>query len=74
MEVTAATLEFPTGSSDGSMQCVEIVLIDDNTLEEDETFTVSLVSLDSDVVPENAVTNITIKDDDGTYILAIIIP
>ena len=48
-----------------SRQCVDVRINDDNDLEEDETFQVSLTTDDADVelMPNNG--NVLIVDDDG---------
>ena len=50
-------------------QCVEILLIEDEVVENSETFLVSLVSTDEDVTLQNSMATVTIIDDDcKTYI------
>ena len=48
-------LTFLSGESTGDMQCVNISIIDDTIVEDDETFSVSLISTDLAV-------NITVSD------------
>jgi hypothetical protein len=55
---------FPTGASNGAMQCVSVTITDDSAVEGDETFTVSLTT-SSPVALGNAMTTITIMDTDG---------
>ena len=50
-------------------QCVEILIIEDEVVENFETFLVSLVSSDEDVTLQNSMATVTIIDDDcKTYI------
>ena len=50
-------------------QCVEILIIEDEVVENSETFLVSLVSSDEDVTLQNSMATVTIIDDDcKTYI------
>lgn len=61
-----STLEvFPPGSMDGEELCVGITLLDDGALEENQTFTVLLTTLDPDVMIEDDVATVTITDNDG---------
>jgi hypothetical protein len=55
---------FPTGTSNGAMQCVSVTITDNSVVEGDETFTVSLTT-SSTVALGNAMTTITIMDMDG---------
>ena len=54
----------PTLDTD-AMQCVNVTIEDDEALEGDETFTVTLATSDRNVVIEMNVTIITIMDNDG---------
>ena len=56
---------FPAGTSNGGRQCIDVPIIDDSEMEGDETFTVVLTTLSSAVILGNAVTIITITDNDG---------
>ena len=56
---------FPAGTSNGGMQCIDVTIIDDIEMEGDETFTVTLTTSSSTVNLVNAVTTITITDNDG---------
>ena len=59
-------LEFLAGSLNGSMQCVNITIMDDDTFERDETFTVRLtVSFPDAAMEGNDLTTVTIVDDEG---------
>ena len=59
---------FPAGTSNGDMQCIAVTIIDDREMEGDETFTVTLATSSSAVTLGNAVTTITITDNDGECI------
>ena len=57
---------FPAGTSNGDMQCIDVTIIDDSEMEGDETFTVALTTSSPVVMTlGNAVTTITITDNDG---------
>ena len=56
---------FTQGSRNGAAKCINILIIDDNVLEGNQTFVVTLTTLDSNVILENTVTTITIMDNDG---------
>ena len=56
---------FLPGSADNFTRCVEISIIDDDVLEGDQTFTLTLTTLDSDVMLGNYVTTISIEDNYG---------
>ena len=48
--------------------CVNIVIVNDQTLEVDENFLITLISADQDVIidSQGATSTVTISDDDGT--------
>ena len=60
---------FPAGSINGSTQCIDITITDDEVLEADETFTVTLTAMDppmtQGVMVENNQTTVTITPDEG---------
>jgi len=56
---------FTSGSMDDSTRCTNISIVDDGALEDDEIFTVALITSDPDVMLRN-MTLITIIDNDGT--------
>ena len=64
----SSPLMFPAGSHDGSEQCVNVSIVDDETVEEDETFTVELTVLTSGVVEGNALTTVVITDNEGNRV------
>ena len=56
---------FPAGTSNGGVQCIDVTIMDDSEMEGDETFTVTLTTSSPAVTLGNAVTTITITDNDG---------
>lgn len=56
-------LTFPVNSTNGTMVCRSISIIDDDDIEGDETFTVDVIG--SDVPISNMQAVITITDNDG---------
>ena len=56
---------FTTGSINGAMICVNITILDDSILEENETFTMTLTTADSDVIIGTTMAAIIIIDDDS---------
>ena len=59
-------LTFDVGASDGSSECRNIPIQDDNIAESTEDFSISLTSVDS-VEFENSVGTVLILDDDGRW-------
>ena len=53
---------FPAGSISCTQQCINITIVDNTTVEEDETFTVTLSTSDPRVELDNNVTTVTILD------------
>ena len=49
----------------GTMQCIDVYIIDDSILEENETFTVTLNTSSSVVMLGTNVTTVTITDNDS---------
>ena len=62
------TISFQPATSNSPL-CVNIAIIDDQTLEVDENFLVALSSTDQDVTidSQEATSTVTISDDDGTF-------
>ena len=60
-------LVFTAGTSNGTMQCIIVSISNTRTVEEDETFTVTLTTSNS-VILGNNVTAITITDADSMLI------
>jgi hypothetical protein len=58
------TLEFRSDDGDISTQ-VAVTIVDDNTVEMDEEFSVQISSTDSRVVVQQSTASVTVTDDDG---------
>jgi hypothetical protein len=56
---------FTSGSPDGAARCVNIPILDDDALEGEQTFTLTLTTSDPDVMIGNDATTITIIDNEG---------
>ena len=56
---------YPSGSTDGTPNCVNISITDDAALEGNQTFIVMLTTSDPDVLLGNDLTITSISDDDG---------
>jgi hypothetical protein len=56
---------FTSGSPNGSTRCVGISILDDDVLEGEQTFVLTLTTSDPDVMIRNNVTTITIIDNEG---------
>ena len=56
---------FVTGSTDSSMECVNITILDDDAFEGDQTFTVSISTSDLSVMFGTNTMSVTITDNDG---------
>ena len=61
----SSNLSFPVGSSDADAQCLNITIINDDALEGDQMFALSLTTLDRNAMIAGNVTAITITDSDG---------
>ena len=60
---------FPSGSTDSAVVCVEIVIIEDGSLEGDQMFDLILTTSDADVLLGNARTAITLVDNDSQFLM-----
>ena len=69
IEILNTTAEFPVLSSDGSIACAMISVVDDDVLEGDETLTVQLVSVTDNSGMGNPV-NLGSTDLSGTITIA----
>ena len=63
--ILGTSLVFPADSAGFYLQCVDVAIIDSPTVEEDETFTVTLSTVN--VAAFNDVTTVTITDTDSTF-------
>ena len=61
----SSSISFPTGSSDGAMECMNFTIIDNGAFELNETFTVTLTVNTAGVMEGNTITEVTITDDEG---------
>ena len=59
---------FPAGTSNGSMQCINVTIIEDSAMEGDKAFTVSMNTSSPLVAIGNAVTSINIIGTQGENI------
>ena len=66
-EKVISMLIFESGSNTRDARCVNIAIVDDEALENDETFSL-LLSADLDVMLIRNATMLTIKDNDGKNI------
>ena len=58
-------LVFTAGTSNGTLQCINVTIIDDSLVESNETFSVTMTTSNSVVVLGNNLTTITITDTDS---------
>ncbi len=58
-------LTFSSGASDVSIECMNVSIREDDALETDETFSVTLTTSDDDVDVVNSMTTVTIRDNDS---------
>ena len=58
-------LVFTAGTSNGTMQCINVAIFDDSLVESNETFTVTLTTSNSVVELGENLTTITITDTDS---------
>lgn len=56
---------FTSGSMNGATRCVDTIILDDNALEGNQNFTLTLTTVDSSVILGTAVTAIKIVDNDS---------
>ena len=59
------TLIFPTNSTDGATQCIDITITDDDVFELNENFTVTLTVNTASVMEDMTMAEVTITDNDG---------
>ena len=67
-------LVFTAGTSNGTMQCLDVAIYGDSLFEGDKTFTVTLTLNNPRNTVElgNNMTTITILDNDGMYCISLI--
>jgi len=61
-------LLFPSNSSNNAQECINILIVDDNILEPNQTFSVLLNTSDSDVNVQNGRLEIIIVDNDCEFL------
>ncbi len=64
----AANLIFISGSTNDDVRCAVIYIPEDNALEGNQTFTMTLTTPDPNVLLGTDLTIVTIADNDGKYI------
>ncbi len=62
---TSMVLTFYHGSSDGYRKCMNVIIMDYDALEANQTFSVTLTTSDDDVLVRNNMTTVTITDNDS---------
>ena len=67
-DTTSESRQFPMGSADGLTRCLTVTITDDTVFEIDETFTVALTVSTPDVSVTDAMTTVTITDDEGMIV------
>ena len=60
-------LVFPASAVNGTMQCIDVAIIETTSVNYYETFTVKMTTLHSAVALGNNVTTVTIVNVDGMY-------
>ena len=58
---------FPAGSVVNDVQCAEVTILDNSILEGNETFNMTMAAVSSSVMIGNAITTVTISDNDSKY-------
>ena len=60
-----SSIIFDSESPDNTTRCVNIIILDDDALEGNQTFALTLTTADPDVILGTTETDITITDDDS---------
>ena len=63
--IFSSVLTFSPGSTNNAMKCTRILIVNDNALEGNQTFNVTLNALDPKVTLERRETTVIIIDNDG---------
>ncbi len=58
-------LTFSSGANDGNMECMNVTIMDDDALEANQTFSVTLTEQDNAVEVVNTMMTVTITDNDS---------
>ena len=64
---------FASGSNDRDSECVNVTITEDSVFETNETFTLTLTTLDPNVMLGNNVTTITVVDTDGEQFIECLV-
>ena len=64
-DMMSSSISFPTNSSDGTMECMNFTIVDNDAFELNETFTVTLTVNTAGVMVGNTITEVTITDNEG---------
>ena len=67
----STVLVIPEGSSNGTVHCLDINIIDDDMLEGDETFNILWTTSEASVELINNITTIIIRDDEGEHTIQV---
>ncbi len=62
---TSMVLTFSSGASDSDTECMNVTIIEDEALEANQTFSVTLTTSDDDVDVVNNMMTVTITDNDS---------
>ena len=65
-------IAFESGAT-SDIQCIEILIVNDTILESSEFFNIALTSSDPDVDIVDGVTSVIIVDDDGVFVLHVLV-
>ena len=70
--LTGVDVIFPSGSTDGALECVNITIVDDNTFEGPHSFSVEIIMASSpSVIGSPSSATINIEDDEGMFPLLL---
>ncbi len=61
---TSMVLTFSSGASSDDTECMNVTIMDDDALEAEETFSVTLTESDNDVDAVDIITAVSITDND----------
>ena len=68
-DMASSTLEFPIGTTNGTMMCTSVAITDDEVFEGNENFTVGITLNNRVMEEENTI--ITILDNDSMFIWSL---
>ena len=61
------TLFFPVGTEDGVINCITISILDDNSIEDDEAFSIRIMNVEDNVFVPVSSTRVYIIDNDSKH-------